>query len=224
MEKFRIIQAQNLLKDASKSRTCKEKLKVPKEGFINVDVFEKILNDLFEAEEFIYSSRPSHKLDISQAEIFASKIIAARNGIDGILSDFGVITNNHPEKDVKEYSKDLLILTTKNSFKKTITKFGVDPQRIVVAGVPLDPEDMKILNPKIPEVALKSIKKKITHVKNDIERKMEQFNLKSIIVLVENDKPGEILGKRAKELYNAQLIAKENLKDITVEEFIIMVS
>ena len=52
-----------------------------------------------------------------------------------------------------------MILTTKNSFKKTITKFGVDPQRIVVAGVPLDPEDMKILNPKIPEAALDPINK-----------------------------------------------------------------
>jgi hypothetical protein len=224
MEKFRLKQAQALLRDAAKSKTHKEKFNTPKEGFINIDNFEKILNNLFDAEEFIYSSRPLHKLDTSQAEIFIDKIIAIRNGIDGILSDFGVIENNTSEEDVNEYSKDLLILTTKNSFKKTITKFGVDPQRIVVAGVPLDPEDMKILNPNIPEAALIPIKKKIAHVKNDIERKMNQFNLKNIIVLVENDKPGEILGKRAKELYNARLIAKENLKDITVGEFIVMVS
>ena len=117
-----------------------------------------------------------------------------------------------------------MILTTKNNFKKTLTKIGVDPQRIVVAGVPLDLEDMKILNPEIPDVALLSIKKKIEHVKNDIERKMEQFNLKNIIALVENDKPGEVLGKRAEELYNAQIIIKDNLKDITVGEFIRMVS
>lgn len=224
MEEFRLKQAQNLLKDAAKSKTHEEKLKVPKEGFINVDIFETILNDLFEAEEFIYSSRPLHKLEISQAEIFAGKIIAVRNGIDEILTDFGVIEKNKSEEDVNEYSKNLLFLTTKNGFKKTITKFGVDPQKIVVAGVPLDTEDMKILNPKIPEAALLPIKKKIIHVKNDIERKMKQFNLKNIIVLVENDKPGEILGKRAKELYNARLITKENLKDITVEEFIVMVS
>ena len=61
--------------------------------------------------------------------------------------------------------------------------------------MPLDSEDMKLLNPKIPEAALIPIEKKISHVKNDIERKMEQFKLKNIIVLVENDKPGEILGK-----------------------------
>jgi hypothetical protein len=83
---------------------------------------------------------------------------------------------------------------------------------------------MKLLNPKIPEAALVPIKKKIIHVKNDIERKMEQFQLKNIIVLVENDKAGEILGKRAEILYNAQTVTKENLKDITVDEFIAIMS
>ncbi len=224
MEKFRIKQGQSLLKDASKLKKSEEKLKNPKEGFINVDLFENIFNQLLEAETFIYSSRPTHKLDLDSAELFTGKIIEAREKIDEILSDFGVIEKNNSEEDIKEYSKDLLILTTKNSYKKTITKFGVDPQRIVVAGVPLDPEDMKILNPKIPDTALKPIKKKITHVKNDIERKMEQFKVKTIIVLVENDKPGEILGKRAEKLYNARLVSKDNLKDISIGEFIEIVS
>jgi len=224
MEKFRLKQAQSLLKDASKLKTSEIKLKTPKEGFINVYLFENILNLLIEAEEFIYVSRPKHKLDLESAIVFTGKIIEARENIDEILSNFGVIEKNNLEEDVKEYSKDLLILTTKNSFKKTITKFGVDPQRIIVAGVPLDPEDMKILNPKIPNTALEPIKKKIKHVKNDIERKMGQFKLKTIIVLVENDKAGEILGKRAEELYNARVISKNNLKDITVGEFIEIVS
>ena len=224
MEEFRINQAQSLLRDAVKSKTGKEKLKSPKEGIIDVKVFEKVLNLLFEAEEFIYTSRPTHELDLETATLFTGKIIEVRTEINEILSDFGVIVKPDSEEDIKEYSKDLLILTTKNSFKKAITKFGVDPQRIVVAGVPLDPEDMKLLNPKIPEAALIPIKKKIAHVKNDIERKMEQFNLKNIIVLVENDKPGKVLGKRAEKLYNAQIITKDNLKDITVGEFIAIVS
>ena len=224
MEKFRLKQVQSLLRDAAKSKTSNERLKTPKEGFINVDIFEKIMNDLLEAEEFIYSSRPSHRLEHASAEVFAGKIVAARNGMDEILSDFGVIDKKNSEEDVKEYSKDLLILTTKNSFKKIITKLGVDPQRIVVAGVPLETEDMKILNPNIPETALEPIRKKIKHVINDIERKMEQFNLKNVVVLVENDKPGEVLGKRAEERYNARLIIKDSLKDMTVGEFITMVS
>jgi hypothetical protein len=224
MDEFRIKQAQSLLRDAAKSKTGEEKLKSPREGTINVKVFEKVLKHLFEAEEFIYTSRPTHELDIETARLFTGKIIEVRTEIDEILSDFGVITKKDTEEDIKEYSKDLLILTTKNSFKKAITKFGVDPQRIVVAGVPLDSEDMKLLNPKIPEAALVPIEKKIAPVKNDIERKMEQFKLKNIIVLVENDKPGEILGNRAETLYNAQTVTKENLKDITVDEFIKIVS
>ncbi len=224
MEKFRIKQAQTLLKDAVQSKKSEEKLKTPEEGIINVPVFEKILNHLFEAEEFIYSSRPTHNLDNENAKLFIGNILAVRSEIDIILSDFGVIDKSSSEEDVKEYSKDLLILTTKNNFKKIISKFGVDPQKIVVAGVPLDLEDMKLINPKIPDSALIPIEKKINHVKNDIERKMDQFNLKKIIVLVENDKQGKIIGNRAEKLYDAQLITKDNLKDITVSEFITMLS
>jgi hypothetical protein len=220
MENFRIKQAENLLKSAAKNKTKTKELKNAKPGFINVDIYESVINNLFEAEEFIYSSRPIHKLDSDDANNFVSKILAARKDIDIILSDFGVIDKIAPEEDVKENFKDYLILTTKNNFKKTIGKFGIDTQKIVVAGVPLVPEDMQILNPKMPESALGPISKKIQHVKNDIERKMDQFQLKNMVVLVEADKSGELLSKRAKEMYNAKIVVVENLKDITVEEFI----
>jgi hypothetical protein len=224
MENFRIKQAENLLKSAAKNKTKNKELKKAKAGFINVEVYESVINNLFEAEEFIYSSRPMHRLDSDDASKFVSKILAARKEIDVILSDFGVIDKAAPEEDVKEYFKDYLILTTKNNFKKTIAKFGVDPQKIVVAGVPLVPEDMQILNPKMPESALGPIAKKIQHVKNDIDRKMNQFQLKHMAVLVESDKSGELLSKRAEEMYGAKIVVIENLKDITVEEFIILMS
>jgi len=100
-----------------------------------------------------------------------------------------------------------------------ISKFGVDSQQILVAGVPLEVEDMKIINPQIPEAALGAISKKIEHVKNDINRKMDSFNLKKILVIVESDKASELLGKRAEEIYNADVITLNNLKDLTPEEF-----
>jgi len=57
MEKFRLKQAQSLFRDAAKLKKSEEKLKPPKEGFIRVDIFEKIFNQLLEAEEFIYVIR-----------------------------------------------------------------------------------------------------------------------------------------------------------------------
>ena len=101
----------------------------------------------------------------------ASKILSVRTKLDEILADFGVIEKESVEEEIKKLSEDILILTSKNNFKKVFAKFGVDPQKIVVAGVPLEVEDMKILNPKIPEAALTGISKKIEHVKNDIRTK-----------------------------------------------------
>jgi hypothetical protein len=100
----------------------------------------------------------------------------------------------------------------------------VDPQKIVVAGVPLEIDDMKRLNPNLPDAALKSIEKKISHVKNDITRKKEQFNLENVLVIVEDDESGELLAERVRELYNAQTITLESFKDITPEEFLKLLS
>ncbi|MBP2046317.1 DUF2100 domain-containing protein [Methanobacterium aggregans] len=219
MEKFRLEQTQALLEKAGKSRNPAVKFKTPKEGRINSELFGKTLNELFEAEEFIYTSRPSHVLNAEDAQTFCSKIIAVRGNLDEMLADFGVIERENREDEIKKLSENFLIITTKSNFKKALTKLGVDAQHIIVAGVPLEAEDMKLINPKIPDAALKGVGKKIEHVKNDIKRKTEQFNPTDILVVVEMDRTGEVLGKRAHEIYGAKVITMRNLKDVTAEEF-----
>lgn len=224
MDKFRLNQVQSLLRKAGKSTSVKEKLKLPKEGKINLELFEKVINDMIDAEEFIYSSRPSHKLNEEGAMKFCNKILSAREKIDGILAEFGVIEKKNIEEEVRKLSQNFLFLTSKSNFKKIITNFGVESQNIIVTGVPLDVADMKIINPKIPEEGLESIKKKIKHVRNDINRKMDNLKLKAIIAVVENDKAGKILGERAKELYDASVIMVESLKDTSSDEFMSLIS
>jgi hypothetical protein len=219
MEKFRLHQAQLLIEEAGKSKTTSEKFKTPKEGNIEVKLFGEILDELIEAEEFIYSSRPSHKLNEHDSSLFCDKILSVRGKLDNILMNFGVIEKESIEEEIKKLSEGILILTSKGNFRKMISKFGVDSQQILVAGVPLEVEDMKIINPKIPEAALGAISKKIEHVKNDINRKMNSFNLEKILVIIESDKASELLGKRAEEIYNADVITLNNLKDLTPKEF-----
>jgi hypothetical protein len=219
MEKFRVKQIQKLLRKAGESEGNKKALKQPHKGKINADLFGGILNDMIDAEEFIYTSRPTHFLGQEDARIFCQQIIIVRNKIDDILADFGVIEKESVEVEIEKLSEKFLILTTKTGFKKVITRWGVNPQRVIVAGVPLQLEDMEEINPHIPENALKAIEKKIKQVKNDIERKKDQFNVEYILVVVEKDKTGEILGKRAKDLYNANIISTENLKDLNPAEF-----
>ncbi len=219
MDKLRLQQAQRLIEEAGKREIRNKKIKEPQKGIINSIILTESLEELIEAEEFIYSSRPSHELNKNEAELFCHKILKVRSKLDQILADFGVMEKESVEEEIKKLSENILILTSKNNFKKVFVRFGVDPQKIVVSGVPLKTDDMKTLNPKIPDTALKGISKKIEHIKNDIERKKSNLNLKKILVIVEDDKAGKILGERSEELYNAKSVFLVNLKDMTPENF-----
>lgn len=222
MEQLRLKQAQTLLKEAGKSINTVEDLKKPIEGEIDSKVYGEIMNLLLESEEFIYTSRPDHHLSQEEAQLFCGKLLEIRDRIDSLLVDFGVLETENLEDEVGKLSSEFIFLTSKANFKKSLTKWGVDPQRIVVAGVPLQIEDMRILNPKIPEKALESINIKIKHVKNDLDRKIQSFNPKKVIVVIEKDKAGDILAKRAEKLFNASKIEKESIKDMEVHDFLMM--
>jgi hypothetical protein len=220
MDKIRFKQSQMLLEKSVKSKKPEETLKAARDGVINSQIFSDVLNEMIDLEDFIYSSRPTHFLNRREAQEFSDRIVEIRNKLDDILADFGVIEKLNVEEEIKSLSLEYLILTTKSNFKKVLTRISVDPQRIVVAGVPLHIEDMKQINPHLPENALNSIEKKISHVKSDIDRKMGQFEIEEVLVVVEGDKTGEILAKRAEEFYNAHIITVESLKDISATEFL----
>lgn len=220
MDKNRLNQAENLIKKAGSENNSSEIIKEAREGIINVQIFEKTLKDLIAAEDFIYSSLPSHKLDLEDSKLFTNKLIDARGKINEMLADFGVLEKEKSENKISDLSQGFLIITTKNNFKKALVKLGIDVQQIVVAGVPLEVDDMKEINPKIPEAALKGISKKIEHTKNDINRKIENMGLKQVLVMAEPDINGEILGKRSKELYDAHVNLESDLKDISVDKLI----
>lgn len=220
MDKNRLNQAEHLIKKAGSINNSSETIKEPREGIINVKLFETALKDLMEAEDFIYSSLPSHKLNLDESKLFTRKMLDARENIQGILADFGVMEKVKTENKVSELSQGFLIVTTKNNFKKTLVKLGIDVKQILVAGVPLDIEDMKQINPKIPEAALNGISKKIEHINNDIKRKIEKMELKKILIIAEPDVSGELLGKRGKDLYQAQIALESDLKDLNADKLI----
>lgn len=224
MEKLRCKQAQNLIEKAAKSKIYQSNFKKAHEGKINPQIIGEIINEMMDLEDFIYTSRPTHFLKQEDAQDCCNKIILIRNKLDKILADFGVIEQLNVEKEIKSLSSEYLILTTKSNYKKALIKLSVDPRRIIVAGVPLHADDMRKINPHLPDSALKSIEKKIKHVKNDIKRKKEQFKIGKVLVVAEKDKTGEMLFKRAEELYEAKNISVKSLKDITPDEFLKLLS
>ena len=220
MENIRIKQAQNLINRASEKNNQQIQFKKAKSGTINVESFENLFKDIIHAEEFIYSSLPSHNLSDEEAELFTNYLHSARKNIDSLLVDFKVIEKEKEKVDISLLSSKALFITTKNNFKKSLKKLGVDVQRIIVASVPLKIEDIKQINPKIPDPAIKGIEKKIEHIHNDINRKIDSLSPEKIILLAEEDLSGQLLGKRAEEEYNASTYLNSNLKDLSEIELV----
>lgn len=220
MEDVRLKQAQNLIIKSTERKTNQTVLKEPKAGNIDVKNFENIYRNIIKAEDFIYSSLPTHNLDEKTAKEFTKCLLEARGNIDSILSGFGVLEEQEDDVDLSELSASILFITPKNNYKKTLKKLGINTANIIIAEVPLKIEDMKEINPKIPDGALKGISKKIEHIHNDIERKISSINPEKIIVVGEKDINGQLLGKRAEEKYNSTSFLKDNFKDLTEEELL----
>ncbi|MCL2115487.1 MAG: DUF2100 domain-containing protein [Methanobrevibacter sp.] len=222
MENIRTKQAQNLIIKASEKNNQSIQFKEPQNGTINVKNFENLFKDIICAEEFIFSSLPSHNLSKEEAKLFTNYLLSARENIDSIMADFKIIEKNKDKFDISLLSSKTLFITTKNNFRKSLKKLGVDVQRIIVASVPLRIEDIKEINPKIPEPAMKGIEKKVEHIHNDIKRKIGSLNPEKIVVLAEDDLNGQLLGKRAEEEYNALIYLNNNLKELSEVDLIDM--
>jgi len=222
MEKIRLEQAEELIRKSCTNIRRESRFRDPHDGVIDTRKFQEALMELIEAEDHIYASLPSHELTGEDVYDFCRRLMAAREAIDGMLADFGVIEREDPSERIKKASKGKLIIVNNSSVKKLLVKVGVEPGNILVAGAPLSVDDMKKINPRIPDAALKGIEKKIEHLKNDIERKLE--DLGEILVIGEPDKSTGLLASRAEELYGAGVILDENIRDLTPEEILKLLS
>ncbi|WP_409200485.1 DUF2100 domain-containing protein [Methanobrevibacter sp. DSM 116169] len=218
MNDMRMKQAQDLIHKATKKSNNGIFFNEADSGNIDVKLSESTLKNIIKSEEFIFNALPDHFLSKEDAVKYTDILIDARNSIDAQLMNFNVLNKEIDEINIDEITSNILFLTTKNNFKKSLKKLGVDVQRIIVADTPLLIEDMKEINPQIPDAALKGIEKKIEHVHNDIDRKKSSLNPSKIIVLAEKDINGNLLRKRSEKMYDAKTYLRDNLKDLTEEE------
>ncbi|EHP89171.1 DUF2100 domain-containing protein [Methanotorris formicicus] len=174
-----------------------------KPGKIDTNELKKAIYVLIEADEFLYKKAPLHELNEEEAKDFCKLILKAEKHLNNVLKNFGF------EFEEKEIDKDALyIVSNKKLFRKLKDK-NPDLNVICTEGM-LDIEDMKAINPNIPEKALGGIKKKIEITKNNIAKRIEKTKPSKILVVVE-DKADELIYKRAKDLYNADKINAEEL-------------
>lgn len=176
-----------------------------KSGRINVKELKESIYLLIECDDYLYRTAPHHQLDDKEAQKFCKLIIQCRKHLDNILKDFGY------DIPVSSLKTDVLYIVSSNKLLKSLKNKNPSLNIISTEG-PLEPEDMKIINPKIPDKSLEGIRKKCSIKKEEIEKLIKKLNPSEIIVIVEEGNIGdELVYKRSKELYGAK---KMDIEDI----------
>ncbi len=179
-----------------------------KSGSINVDEFKKAMYLLIEADDYLYKKAPNHDLNDHEAKLFCKLILQTQKHLNNVLKGFGY---GFEEQNLDTTA--LYIVSNKKLLKNLKNK---EPNLNIISteGV-LEPEDMRVVNPKIPEKALEGIKKKCNIVKEQIAKLINNLNPSKVIVIVdEGNKGDELIYLRAKELYGAEKIYIDEIDHI----------
>lgn len=119
---------------------------------------KKMMYSAIEADDYLGKTAPTHKLNKEQAEEFCKILFQTKKHIDKILKEFGFeITEGAPKLN----ENSLYIVGNKKTLKNLK---NIEPNLNIISteGV-LEPEDMKIINPKINDKALIGIEKKMQY-------------------------------------------------------------
>ncbi|ABR56428.1 conserved hypothetical protein [Methanococcus aeolicus Nankai-3] len=178
-------------------------------GVINSGELKKMMYSAIEADDYLGKTAPTHKLNKEQAEEFCKILFQTKKHIDKILKEFGFeITEGAPKLN----ENSLYIVGNKKTLKNLK---NIEPNLNIISteGV-LEPEDMKIINPKINDKALIGIEKKCNIVKNQINDLINKVNPSTVVVVVDkNNNADELIYNSAKKHWNAIKIDIETILD-----------
>ncbi|MHA1631223.1 MAG: DUF2100 domain-containing protein [Candidatus Freyarchaeota archaeon] len=161
------------------------------------DVVDKItsaVDDLITLWSIIRRSSPSHVLNGDEEKSFIERLKRAslrlsealerldvkESGLEGLESSLSTLSPH-----------TTLILVASPSLRKKLLGMGIPRSRVLAIGGPLTVDDMKKLNPDIPDQAVKGLEARIERFWRDLERRAKE--IKDIILLL-----GE--GKRADDM------------------------
>jgi hypothetical protein len=177
------------------------------------------INLLIDVKNIFRQSTPNFALDEINFQKIKSSLIKL-NGIITILNEnFGIGSQSE-----KNYSMDLkkdvgnyFFIVNSQKNRKKLIDIGLDLEQILVTGGPIFENDIKILNPNIPDNALQNIQNKIQKFWKILQNKIQKgkFN-KLILLLEENNVADKILLNKKNEFESRLSIS---VQYITVPSF-----
>lgn len=191
---------------SSTSEKSKKTYKDAKSGKIDIDEFRKAVYTIIEADDYLYKKAPLHELNDEEAKSFCKLIMDAQKHLNNVLKEFGFEFEEEINID-----KNALYIVGNKKLMENLKDIDPNLNVIFTEGV-LTPEDMKEINPKIPEKALAGIKKKCEIINKQISKTISNIKPSRVIVVVEEgSRADELIYLRAKEYYNAEKVNSEDI-------------
>lgn len=169
------------------------------------------IDDLIELKVLVRKIAPTHELRGESLQTFVRTLKSLRSKIEPIFTKYIPESESDQESNLIEKIITLIqegnfALINSNSAKGKLKNLGIDARKLIVTGGPIKPEDYRVVNPNIPESALKGIQKKCDRIFDEI--RSEDWTNKNLLFLYEEENvTDQLILKRIEEI--SEVIGKE---------------
>jgi hypothetical protein len=163
---------------------------------------QEVINLLIEIKSTYRQTTPHFALDERNFQKIKTALIKLNGIIATLNQNFGIKPKSEkitPFDFKKDLGTKLFIVNAPKNRKKLID-LGLSADQILATGGPIFENDIKIINPNIPETAFQTIQIKIQKFWKSLQTKIkeEEFN-KVVFLIEENNVADKILLKRKDE-------------------------
>ncbi|MHA1230412.1 MAG: DUF2100 domain-containing protein [Candidatus Helarchaeota archaeon] len=102
---------------------------------------------------------------------------------------------------IKEFKEALIFLTSKN-IQKELLKFEIPKTNMLLISSPLSIDDIKKINPKIPDSNLNNLERQINKIWDNINAKIKSTQYKKIYFIKEEKLANELIEKKLTEFFD----------------------
>ena len=149
----------------------------------------EVINLLIDIKNMYRQTTPHFALDESSFQKIKSSLIKLNGIIAKLNENFGIIPQfekNNSFDFKKDIENKLFILNSPKNRKKLID-LGMNADQILATGGPIFENDIKIINPNIPETAFQTILIKIQKFWKMLQIKIQEGNFNKVVLILEEN-------------------------------------
>jgi hypothetical protein len=149
----------------------------------------EVINLLIDIKNTYRQTTPHFALDERSFQKIKKSLLKMNGIIAKLNENFGIkpqSERNTPFDFKKDLVQKLFIVNSPKNRKKLVD-LGLNTEQILATGGPIFENDIKIINPTIPETAFQTIQVKIQKFWKTLQTKIQEGNFNKIILLLEEN-------------------------------------